>query len=410
MKKSIFLLKTFFAISLTVIISTACSGNGSSGVSREPSEPLFEISQPRFTLSDGVYTNKKAQKTNRAILMFAGDLMMSYDQARDIAKGSYDYITSFDRVSGIFAQSDFAAANLETLISHSAPYRWDVNNIDTPQGKMPNCNSSPTFLGAVKRAGFDAVVTANNHCLDAGFQGIFETIDNLERYKLLHTGTFKDKDDDRFIIIDVNGIKIALLSYGTGTLNSMVDLYTDEQMAPHINRYEEDAVERDIAAAKARGAEYIIVFMHWGGQNSTELNSSRLKRALQIAEAGADYIAGAHPHVINPYDIITTSDGREVPCMYSMGNFLSGMDEVKGHLNRDSLILRIELEKSDGGVTLAEDSYIPCYIRTKHKEDKYVIVPCGEEYGGIDTKGTATSRIRTKELLGEKISEFKIVN
>ena len=347
-----------------------------------------------------------AEKANRAVLMFAGDLMISYDMATAVADGSYDYMYSLDYVSRIFGQSDFAVANLETLISPSMPYRWEELSVITPQGSMPNCNSAPEYLEMVRKSGLDAVVTANNHCLDGGIVGITETIDNVREYGLLHTGTFKDADESRYIIVDINGIKIALHSYVTGSLNSMSELYTDEEMAIYINRYLKSAVKRDIKESKSRGAEYTVVFMHWGLQNSTELNEARLERAQYIADMGADYIVGAHPHVINAYDRITASDGRVVPCVYSMGNFLSGMDQVPNSMNRDTLIWRLEIEKRSDGVVISDESYIPCFILDEYEGKKYIVMPCGEEYGGIHSEETVKSRERITATLGGEIPEW----
>jgi len=394
MKKRLF--KTIiFLLVLLPALTTACRRTA-------------ESETPRFKLENGVYANKNAEKTNKALLMFAGDLMISKNQAESIKKGEYEYIYSFDYVSDLFKRSDFAAANLESLVSKSSPVRWEQFSIETPKGKMANLNSSEAILEATVKAGFDAVVTANNHMLDGGIVGITETIDKIDEYGLLHTGTFKNKDEDRFIIVDVNGIKIALLSYGTGSLNSMSELYTDEEMAVYINRYLKNPVKQNIAEAKSAGADYVIVFMHWGLQNSTVIDDSRAERAQFIADAGADYIIGSHPHVVNRYEVITAEDGRKVPCMYSMGNFLSGMDEAENHLNRDTLILLLELEKTDSGVKIASEGYIPCYILEEYNGKKYVIMPClvKEEFGGIDTEETRASRERIKNALGSGIAEI----
>jgi len=389
------ILKSFIAgIILIPAILTACKNTEFAG----------EQQTPRFKAENGVYTNVNAEKTNKATLMFAGDMMISKNQAFAIKNGEYEYEYSFDYVSDIIKQSDFAAANLEALVSKSSPVRWEKFSIDTPKGAMANLNSSEAILAAVVKAGFDAVVTANNHMLDGGLAGVTETIDKLDEYGLLHTGTFKSADEDRYIIVDVNGIKIALLSYGTGSLNSMSELYSDDEMAVYINRYLKNPVKKNIADAKSAGADYVIVFMHWGIQNSDVIDGARTERAQFVADAGADYIVGSHPHVINRYDVITAKDGRKVPCMYSMGNFLSGMDEAENSRNRDTLILRLVLEKSGNTVTISEEGYIPCFILEEYGGRKYVIMPCGGEYGGIFNAETKLSRDRTAAALGGGIS------
>jgi hypothetical protein len=45
--------------------------------------------------------------------------------------------------------------------------------------------------------------------------------------------------------------------------------------------------------------------------------------ARDLAEAGATAIVGTHPHVVEPEAMLTTRDGRTVPVVYSLGNFVS---------------------------------------------------------------------------------------
>ena len=45
--------------------------------------------------------------------------------------------------------------------------------------------------------------------------------------------------------------------------------------------------------------------------------------AQDMAEAGATAIIGTHPHVVQPEAMLTTRDGRTVPIVYSLGNFVS---------------------------------------------------------------------------------------
>ena len=62
-------------------------------------------------------------------------------------------------------------------------------------------------------------------------------------------------------------------------------------------------------------------------------------------DAGADLIIGAHPHVVEPLEILVADDGREVPCYWSLGNFISSQSEVPRMLGA---MAEVEIEMTEG--------------------------------------------------------------
>ncbi|MCL1832256.1 MAG: CapA family protein [Oscillospiraceae bacterium] len=363
-----------------------------------PDKP--KMPPPRFVLrDDGTYHNPDADPTNRAVLMFTGDLMASYKHDSAAGRGRFDWSACYDYVGDVLFRSDFAMANLETMVSQSSPYIRAKTSIESPLGQLPYCNASPDFLKGVASV-FDAVATANNHNLDTGILGINETVDNLDDYNILSNGLFKSGGGDRFLSVDVNGIKVAFISYVSGSINGFAGLYSDEELE-QINRYKRSTAARDIKAARNKGAEFVIVYMHWGTQNSQVISSSQLGAAQELADIGADYILGAHPHVLQEYRVLTATDGRKVPCYYSLGNFLSGMDMTPNNTNRDAVIACLELERdSDGTVRIVSEGYVPCYILLNYSGEQCVVKPMGEAY----QNEAARSRIRG--ALGNKVAEI----
>jgi len=127
-----------------------------------------------------------------------------------------------------------------------------------------------------------------------------------------------------------------------------------------------------------------------------------------LANAGADYVINSHSHTLQSYNIITADDGRKVPVIYSMGNFVSSMDQVEDHRNRDAVILTIELEKENSRILMG-DGYIPCYSRRSFRGGKYVTLPCdGYFNGGYENATLDEARIRIRNTLGTSISEFDL--
>ena len=360
---------------------------------------------PRFVYTDGIYINPQAPITNKALLMFTGDLMCGYDMQKAAMSGdTFDFRACFSFVKSTLELSDLTIGSLETMVSQSAPYQYQQKEIPSPGGMQYNCNAPATYLEALRYAGFDALVAANNHNLDAGLTGITETLDNLESYNLLYTGMFREKTDSRFLLFDINGINVAILSYAAA-FNTLDGLFDSQALNISLNKYEQNRARADIAAARTAGADFVMVFIHWGKQNSNTVTPSQYAYGQELADAGADYIIGGHPHVLNPYDILLAADGRSVPVIYSLGNFISDMSEIE-YSNSDAVIWLLELKKSADSVTIADESYIPCYIFQNLEGQRYVTVPCDSELTDINAiRELNNARERIRRALGDKISE-----
>lgn len=306
-----------------------------------------------------------------ATLMFVGDLMCLSSQqrgAKQQAGGSgYDFSPSFAYVREVFNNADCVIGNLETSLSHSWPYATEQLNIDG----MPNCNGPKQYLGALKFAGFDALVLANNHCCDAGVQGIIETTQAVEEYGFPYTGLFREKDARRFVILDVKGIKVGLLSYAE-FYNSKDKAVREAGCEYMINTYSKERIAEDIAAARAAGAELIVAYNHWGAEHTHQPTPKVVTHAQEMADAGVDIIIGSHSHAVQPVVWLTAADGRQVLCAYSMGNFVSSMGRSTAN---DTFIAEIGIVREGGSVRVESEKYHPCRVFPQLKGYWYVVVP-----------------------------------
>lgn len=306
-----------------------------------------------------------------ATLMFVGDLMCLSSQqrgAKQQAGGSgYDFSPSFAYVREVFNNADCVIGNLETSLSHSWPYATEQRNI----GGMPNCNGPKQYLGALKFAGFDALVLANNHCCDAGVQGIIETTQAVEEYGFPYTGLFREKDAQRFVILDVKGIKVGLLSYAE-FYNSKDKAVREAGCEYMINTYSKERIAEDIAAARAAGAELIVAYNHWGAEHTHQPTPKVVTHAQEMADAGVDIIIGSHSHAVQPVVWLTAADGQQVLCAYSMGNFVSSMGRSTAN---DTFIAEIGIVREGGSVRVESEKYHPCRVFPQLEGYWYVVVP-----------------------------------
>lgn len=375
-------------------------------VDRRPAEPLEEITARYEQVSPGYWEKTDAEKADDAVIMMTGDMMCTAPQQRkawDDTEG-YNFNESFTYVKKILASSDFAVGNLETLLSSSWPYMSEEAYIDT----KPNCNAPARYLDALKYAGFDAVMMSNNHNADGGVNGAIESAEVVDQYQLARTGVFLSDQDTRTLLVNINGIKTGFLSYTPvyPGFNGKDEAWEQEDKDTYLNYYDKGKAQRDVAALKKAGAEYIIVYIHWGIKNVFAIGEDQRQYAQELADMGVDYIVGGHAHLLQEYTELTAADGKKVPCLYSLGDFHSSVNQIDG--NRDSVILRIRLVRNEAGeVELAENAYIPCYTYTEYKEMDYVVMPLDPSLnGGIELKKYEKFHSRIQEEIGEGLSEY----
>ena len=349
-----------------LLAAVSCSGrqnNGSEQVVIEPDPTPSPEPTPEPT---------PTPEPIEATMMFVGDLMclssqQRYAKAESGGDVEYDFRYSFEYVRPIISRADCAIGNLETTLSSNWPYATELRN--TSDG-MPNCNGPAQYLLGVKYAGFDALVMANNHCCDAGAQGIIDTIGAVENYGFQHTGVFKSESENRYVILDVKGIKVALLSY-TEFYNGKQGCVSDRKYM--INTYSEEVCRRDVAAAKADGAELIIAYNHWGAEHTHKPTDKVRRHAQEMADAGVDIVCGSHSHSMQPVVWLTAKDGRKVLCMYSMGNFVSSMSPDTA---KDTVIVELKIRReSDGSIGIIDEQYHTCRVFVEINGKHWIVVP-----------------------------------
>ena len=113
-----------------------------------------------------------------------------------------------------------------------------------------------------------------------------------------------------------------------------------------------DVIEQQVRAAHQQ-ADFVIVGVHWGVEDSHTIVDGQRTLAQQLADWGADVIVGTHPHVLQDAQWLSAADGRQTFVAYSLGNFLSTQnrpDQLVG------AILNLQLQKTtepDGTVQCA---------------------------------------------------------
>jgi poly-gamma-glutamate synthesis protein (capsule biosynthesis protein) len=297
-----------------------------------------------------------AQDTTRVSLLFLGDVMghdTQINSAFNTQLGEYDYSGCFKYVSNIFEDADFTIANLEVTLA-GPPFKG-----------YPQFSSPDALAIALKDAGVDAMVTANNHCVDRRKQGLERTIDVLDSLEIPHTGTFKDeaqRTTHNPLLLRKNGVKIAILNYTYGTNGIAVS-------EPNVvNFLDKELIVKDIHSAKALNPDKIIAFVHWGLEYQTSPNGEQKEFNQLFKDNGVDVVIGSHPHVVQP--IYFEQDHFVV---YSLGNFISNQRTAP----RDGgVMVRIELSKVGNETFVSDAGYYLTWVHTptiNGKKEFYVL-------------------------------------
>ena len=358
--------------------------------------------KPRFVLKNGVWTNDAPIKSNRARLILAGDMMCQEKliEAKKLTgeREDYNFDSSFRYVRQILEGSDLAIANLESVIHPEAPYANEQLYI----GRYYNRNGPPQYLEALRYAGFDLLTASNNHMVDTGMRGLYRTNEYLDQYGFIHTGSFTDSEEQRFALVDVNGIRVGVLSY-TMCFNFKVEELLTEERRWMLNYYTRNRARSEIASLREAGADFIICYIHWGTEMVNTVNDTQKRVAQELADLGVDYIAGSHPHVIQPYDVIKAADGRSVPVIYSLGNLISHFVKIEP---KTSIMLELDLTKREDGKISCKDSYLTCYTFGEYDGERYVTVPLlNRVFRSEETKTRMRERKKhVAEVLGTKIA------
>ncbi|MDA3821053.1 MAG: CapA family protein [Bacteroidales bacterium] len=291
-------------------------------------------------------THAQAPKTLK--LIFAGDIMGHDTQIESALKQGgdhYDYSSCFEHIAPYISSADIAIGNLEVTLAGS-PYKG-----------YPAFSSPDALASEIKKAGFDILVNANNHAIDRRKKGLERTLYVLDSLSLVQTGVFKNSYERNLeypLIIEKNGIRLALLNYTYGTNGIKVS-------APNIVNYIDTiTIQKDLEKAASAEPDFTIILMHWGLEYQRTENEVQKQMAHFLFDHGADAIIGSHPHVVQP--IRDYNKGRLV--VFSMGNMISNQ---RKRYTDGGILVNLTLEKTDS-TRITDYAYLPVWVHKPETE------------------------------------------
>ncbi|HER08900.1 MAG TPA: CapA family protein [Bacteroides sp.] len=286
---------------------------------------------------------------NTLKLLFTGDIMGHDSQiASALAHGGdrHDYRPCFQYLEPYFTGADLVIGNLEVTLA-GPPYKG-----------YPQFSSPDELADALLEAGFDVLITANNHALDRGDAGLQRTLGVLDHLGILHTGTFRDAGErERYypLVLEKNGIRIALLNYTYGTNG----LKAENPVA--VNYIDTARIRTDLQKAALASPDLTILTLHWGNEYERSENSSQRELARFALANGADAIIGSHPHVVQPVN----GKGKGELVAYSLGNFISNQ---RPRYRDGGIVFEMEVIKDAADTRIARHAYLPVWVHKPQTE------------------------------------------
>lgn len=356
-------------------------------------------------------------------LTFLGDIMCDYEMSLKFDKyidneGKFDFDSVFCDVKPLLSQSDYVFANLETPIS------YDSTDLTHSRWRF---NSPIEFAQAVKKCGIKFVSTANNHCLDRGLRGIKSTIDSLNAIGLKHCGIQVDNKNS-FSIVDVNGMHIGIVAYTYGTnafsnynylpknglknvnllqeQEGRIKSFWNARIPSRFNRvydtlesllypnnrnkkayeketisfYRKKLIEKDIKSLKKNNVDFIVAYLHIGGQYNNEPSDYTKKVTNWFIKKGCSIVIDNHEHVIHGIKMENNTIAA-----FALGNFLGSAGVTKPPYDRFSeysIALHVDIDSDRKQVDSVSFSILKTILLDS---GKYKIYECSNLYALLDS-------------------------
>ncbi|MFG3281655.1 CapA family protein [Streptomyces sp. NPDC048111] len=236
----------------------------------------------------------------------------------DATDGGYDFRPMLAGVRPIISRADLAICHMETV------YGPD----EGPFTGYPAFKAPPQVAAALKDTGYDSCSTASNHTLDDGADGIAHTLKAFDRAGLQHTGSGRTAAESaRPALLTAGGAKLAQLAYTYDT--NGYPMPDGQPWAVHL--IDQKKIVADARAARAAGADIVVVSLHWGTEWQDEPDQQQLAlgKALTASRTGGrpdiDLILGTHAHIPQAYEKV---NGTWI--VYGEG------DQIAGEMFNDS--------------------------------------------------------------------------
>ncbi|HOV69643.1 MAG TPA: CapA family protein [Clostridia bacterium] len=338
--------------------------------------PTHEVTQ-----SPSPTPSAEPEPSNIVVIKAVGDIMIKSEQLQSAKdeEGNYSFEGWLDEIKPSLAGGDLVIANLEAVLNG----RSDPNY----SGTQVMMNTPASILTALKNAGINMLMTANSHSLDAGMQGVENTINEIKDAGMDYVGTYlSQQEHDTAFIKEINGIKIGVAAFTAETGDNINNVPEEMQsvVVIYINSQKVERMLEKVNKLKEAGAEFIIVYMHWGEPYSDTPTSTQRSIAQKLLDNGVNLILSSHTHSVQPIrykDVTVNGVTKKAMVAYSLGNFLTDQVNTGRVKTNTGFILSVTIQKDENGnVSITDNAVVPTWINRSGTpgDYDYKVLPLGE--------------------------------
>jgi poly-gamma-glutamate capsule biosynthesis protein CapA/YwtB (metallophosphatase superfamily) len=300
----------------------------------------------------------------------------------------YDFRPMFADLRPLVAGADLAVCHLEVPLSRTGRHI----------SSWPAFNAPPQLARALRWAGYDACSTASNHSLDQGPQGVAATLEVMDGAGLGHPGMARTTNEaDRTTMLEVHGLRVALLSYTYGLNRGR--LPPDRPWL--VKTIDPRRILADARAARAAGARFVVVLLHWGQQyQSTPTPFQRQLARRLLAAPEIDLILGHHVHVVQPIERVGAKW-----VAYVLGNSLSNQTPSCCAAGaQDGMLVKVTVAEHAGRLRVRQVRYVPTWVEHPSFRIRPVLTALANPRLGTATRRVLqASRDRTRHAVGPTV-------
>lgn len=335
--------KVIFVAIVFVVIVSLCTYVTKSVIS------LFSTNEEKTTV-----IKKKKEDNNSVSFVAVGDNIIHervFQFAKKQTDGTgYDFKPCYQNIKKYISSHDLAFINQETMIAG--------DHIDI-QG-YPVFNSPESLINDLKDTGFNLVNGATNHSMDHDAEGIFNSCKIWRQHKNITLAGLYDSQADRdtIRIVEKNNMKFSFLAYTFGVNEYTSYKSTRDQLKRYpymLAQFDEEQIKKDVAKAKTM-SDVVIVSAHWGIEGQYDITDFQRKYAQLFANLGVDLVVGTHTHLIQPIEWVNGYDGQQTLVIYSLGNFLSTMNDADNQLEG---MVSLDFVKKDNDIVIENIVFTP---------------------------------------------------
>lgn len=356
-------------------------------VSQEQKRQLVKKNPYSYDETKGYYTRSENEAENEASLVCTGHIEYSRMLEEDAeCFGSYEFRKSFRTIAKCFEGSDFVIGNLAAMAS---PMHLSSGQVSVKALNSGYCNCRVELLETLKQAGFTAIASSCIYNASVGIEGILDTERAIKKNHMIPCGLGYHKNP----IVDINGIKVGFVSITVDCIGSK-NILTGEASGRFLNIFDHAKTGKEIEEVKARGADFVISYIHCGMNRWLLPLKKRKTVAEAVAKMGADYVICTGAKDVSEYYRFDAGNDRIVPIATSLGCFLTGARNDDGY---EGAMLKVTIRKDFDGIIHVDDNCIPIKVFNQYAGVQNVIIPV-EDSGVITALGNQIKRKYNREI------------